>query len=233
MRIRYYIAESEINPATADTGLLWYLVLPVGLNTCTHHKQAAIAQITGEFLHLFMAMLQFKAPGCTQTQRRDHRILSQFTLVITMPGHTVLAVTVVIDEHGIEAGARNAFNSVFQTRQHRSPGQGIESKAGIPVAAVFFTVPGLQSWDKNGLAAEIQVILFPGRIDFQGFKTKLRVTGVQKCRIKQDVTILQSQFFHRAVGIVQRKGDLHGQEWMGNFREYVTAGANREESPAP
>lgn len=67
---------------------------------------------------------QIEAPAAAQIERGDQRIAPQLRLGIAVPAHGVLAVAVMIEQHGIERLLDFFLDPLANLVQQRRPGKG-------------------------------------------------------------------------------------------------------------
>src|SRR5581483_4992294 len=75
-----------------------------------------------------------KATFRTEAHGSDDRLGTKLRLVIAMPAHGILAVTVQIGEHAVEACLARTFHPLAQSKQRRRPRPGFETAARIHIS---------------------------------------------------------------------------------------------------
>jgi len=110
---------------------------------------------------------EFELSLCSQADRTDHRVLTEFLLVITVPGHPVLAVAVIINQNGIECHSSKWFNRLLDREQFRGPRFWNHINTGVGVGLSWISIPRFQSGNEALFAVEADLVLGPFNFFFQ------------------------------------------------------------------
>ena len=118
-------------------------------------------------IHFVLFVPEFELSFGPQADRADHRVLTQFLLVITVPGDPVFSIPVIIDQHGIKGHARVLFDRLFDLDQIFGPWFRVHVDTRIGVGFPGVPVPGFQSGNQAFFAIEADRILGPFNLIFQ------------------------------------------------------------------
>ena len=71
------------------------------------------------FVEAFVAELEFSFG--TQADGTNYGVVAKFLLVVTVPSHSILPISIIIDQDGIELDPGNGFDGLLDSKQFLDP----------------------------------------------------------------------------------------------------------------
>lgn len=140
------LTKGQIDSWRMHAFLLGYLMHPERLGRAPHDQHTAVVEgETQGGLGALVAMSQLETTTRTEAHGSDHGEPAQFGLVITVPADAVLAIAVMVGQHGIEMCVAESLHLRLDFEQRQRPGQGRESDSGIAVMCAGVAKPVLQA----------------------------------------------------------------------------------------
>lgn len=128
-------------------------MLPILLGSSFHHQQSPVIKWDSKSFYVSIVSILFrgrflphlKGPSSTEAEGGNDRIFSQRWLVVAVPVHTVLLISVEVAEKRVEGVASELLNALLQHGQQRMPiWIWLHCYSGVCVRK--FPIPGCKPW---------------------------------------------------------------------------------------
>ena len=156
-------------------------MLVPALGVAAHAQQATVRQAQFEPMRVAPAATrtQQETARRAQAQRRDHRALAQFRLVVAVPAHGVRAVAVEIGQHAVEAHPAGIAHALVERRQHRRPRMRLEAGTRVDVGRLRIADPAAQPRRGHLAAEHPDAVVLPGHRLLKSGEQRVRMRGRQ------------------------------------------------------
>ena len=96
------MAKGQIDPGVCHIFASGQCMLPVLLGAASHQQETAVLQMQREFMRVIILAPQQKIPARAEADGCDQRLLAQAALIVAVPAHGIVAITVVIAQYTVE-----------------------------------------------------------------------------------------------------------------------------------